>query len=134
MLFCAGMLMGVLSLGSLYWWAIFVLSAGPPYVRLETLPVDLVRFYVAFGGALGWLALIVLMILHFLPLTNLPKWTIVGILVGMSVALILALTAPPFGYFAVPPFIAGGALLARSYLAAATTLISANASHPKGIE
>ena len=124
-----GMVAAVLSLVSLYWWCLLVMIASPTYIRVGSLIDDLLRFYFFWGGSLGWVSLAALIFLQYRPIRNPPRWIVVGIIIGISVATSMIVRDSSIWVFAISPIIAGSALLVHGFTAPNSPL---NADAPTG--
>src|SRR5689334_191775 len=110
--------MAAVSLISLYWWYMFVVVTLPTYIRAESLLSGLFRFYVVWGGNLGWASLAALVFLQYFETQRFLKWIAFGNIIGISVAVLLATTLSSIWWIAILPVIASSALLACSFMAA----------------
>ncbi|MES2770895.1 MAG: hypothetical protein V4623_02785 [Pseudomonadota bacterium] len=123
---------GMLSLASLFFWGIVsygFFSGQTPIEFARQYAPDLLAnadpykialfqikdYFVVIGGAYGWVALFRLCALANRAFREIPKWVMVGCVVGIATALVLSF--PSWNPLACPPILLTIALLFRSYLA-----------------
>lgn len=136
LLSAVGALAGIASMVSLYFWLgyaseivtgngliSFMREVSPQALdNASSTQIALIymrEYFVAIGGAIGWLAFFVLFSMTSRPWNHLPRLVIAGCFVGVVAAVVLAMSAPTaLGVvFAGPPVLAVGALLLRAYMA-----------------
>jgi hypothetical protein len=120
---------GLLSLLSLYFWSIRtigvlsghgVIDTGRQFMPnmmaqasdLQVLLVQAREYFAVFGGIVGWASLAALCVFANRSFGALPKWVIIGCLIGAGAAL----AVPGGGVYAFPPITMAVILLLRCYI------------------